>query len=799
MTLSYLPLRRVFTALCAIVALSGLAAPALAAAPSCNDENNLLPVDEAFVLSAEATSADRIALHWKVAPGCYLYRHQLKVQADAGFAAQALQLPAGEAHHDEYFGRVETYRNALTAVLPGQARGARTTLKVRYQGCADAGICYPPQTRNVTVALANTAAAADEPAVAFGDSAARNSGVPLGGGLLGASSGTSQAEALPLPPEQAFGFEAIVDDGNTLLLRFTPARGYYLYRDKSSFQLDAAARKAGIALGKPKWPQGTSHHDEHFGDVVVFFDQIDVPLTLLRSRADATPLTLTATFQGCQTDGICYPPMTRSVSLDIPVGKVTAQSLPAASPVPAQPAVTGPAATPSDTGAQTSDASQANGQRPAGASLATTAPRGANLNLFSALLLGLLGGLILNLMPCVLPVLSLKVLSLAGNGENPARARKHALWYTAGVMLSFVLLGGLALALRQTGLALGWGFQLQQPLVVAMLALLMFGLGLSLSGVWHVGGRWTGMGHALTTQSGPMGDFFTGVLAVVVATPCTAPFMGAALAWAFTAPTAVALMVFLALGLGLALPFLVIGFVPALAHRLPRPGAWMETFKQVLAFPLYLTAAWLAWVLARQRGADAIGWWLFAAILLAFAAWAWTRSRTTGHRWATIAAVLAALALVWPLQVIRTLPRPQATTALAAPSEGITPVPFSVQRLTDLRAAGRVIFVNMTADWCVTCKANERAVFRSDNFRDAMAAANAVYMVGDWTDVDPALTAFLQHYKAVGVPLYVVFPRDGGEGRVLPVVLTSEIVRAALAEAAHPAGPALAETARRDP
>ncbi|HEY1140942.1 MAG TPA: thioredoxin family protein, partial [Lysobacter sp.] len=413
------------------------------------------------------------------------------------------------------------------------------------------------------------------------------------------------------------------------------------------------------------------------------------------------------------------------------------------------------------------------------------APRGTSLTLFSALVLALLGGLVLNLMPCVLPVLSLKALSLAGNGEDPARARRHALWYTAGVVLSFVLLGGLALALREAGLALGWGFQLQQPLVVALLALLMFGLGLSMSGVWHVGGRWTGMGHALTTRSGPLGDFFTGVLAVVVATPCTAPFMGAALAWAFTAPPLIALLVFVVLGLGLALPFLLIGFIPALAHRLPRPGAWMETFKQALAFPLYLTAAWLAWVLTRQRGADAIGWWLFAAVLLAFAAWAWTRARTTGHRWALVASVLAAIALVWPLRVIHTMPRPVAASALTAPSDGITPVAFSEQRLADLRAAGRVVFVNMTADWCVTCKANERAVFRTDAFRDAMAKANAVYMVGDWTDVDPALTAFLQRYKAVGVPLYVVFPRNGGGGKVLPVVLTRDSVGEALAEAAR--------------
>ncbi|GAB3350443.1 protein-disulfide reductase DsbD family protein [Lysobacter tyrosinilyticus] len=783
MSLSASRAPRAFLALASLLLWAGMS-PARAAAPSCNDRDNLLPVEQAFVLDAQATAPDRIALHWKIAPGCYLYRHQLKVQADAGFTAQALQIPAGEAHQDEYFGHVETYRDALTVIVPGEARAATTTLKVRYQGCADAGICYPPQTRSVTVALPAAAATNDEPLVTFGRSSARTSGVPLGGGLLGnAGADAGAVDAAPLPAEQAFNFEAIVGDGNTLLLRFTPARGYYLYRDKTSFKLDAAAAKAGITLGKPKWPRGTAHRDEHFGNVVVFFDQIDVPMPLQRTRADAGKLTLTATFQGCQTDGICYPPMTRSVALDVPAGAIT----PAAAHEEAATNVTG--ATSSPNASAPPEATASDIAPPSVSPSASTAPdiatRGSNLNLFTALLLALLGGLVLNLMPCVLPVLSLKALSLAGNGEDPARARKHALWYTAGVVLSFVLLGGLALALRRTGLALGWGFQLQQPVVVAMLALLMFGLGLSMSGVWHVGGRWTGMGHALTTKSGPLGDFFTGVLAVVVATPCTAPFMGAALAWAFTAPTAIALLVFLVLGLGLALPFLVIGFVPALAHRLPRPGAWMETFKQALAFPLYLTAAWLAWVLARQRGADAMGWWMFAAVLLAFAAWAWTRARTTGHRWAMVAATLAALALIWPLRVIHTLPRPSATATLAAPSEGITPVPFSEQRLADLRASGRVVFVNMTADWCVTCKANERAVFRTDGFREAMTQANAVYMVGDWTDVDPALTAFLQRYKAVGVPLYVVFPRNGGEGRVLPVVLTGDSVREALAEAAR--------------
>lgn len=784
--------------------LGGVAAPARAAAPSCTDVDNLLPVDEAFVFDAPAGAADRIVLHWKIAPGCYLYRHQLRIQADAGFEAKAPQIPAGVPHTDDIFGRVETYRDTLTVVVPGQAHAGSTTLKVRYQGCADAGICYPPQTRNVTVTLPGAATvAADQPLVAFGNHPARSGGMPLTGGLLGGKAAGGAVDAEPLPPEDAFGFEAIVGDGNTLLLRFTPARGYYLYRDKTSFKLDAAAAKAGIAPGTPQWPRGTAHRDEHFGNVTVFFDQIDVPLPLLRTRADAAKVTLTATFQGCQNNGICYPLMTRAVTLDVPAGTVTpaaarTDAAPAASPSAASASTASPSL---DTPSQSTTASAsteavpraaandiaANRQAdPASTAAAPgTATRGADLNLLSALLLALLGGLVLNLMPCVLPVLSLKALSLAGNGEDPARARRHALWYTAGVVLSFLLLGGLALALRQAGLALGWGFQLQQPLVVATLALLMFGLGLSMSGVWHVGGRWTGMGHALTTKKGPAGDFFTGVLAVVVATPCTAPYMGPALAWAFLAPTSAALLVFVMLGLGLALPFLLIGFVPALAHKLPRPGAWMETFKQALAFPLYLTAAWLAWVLAGLRGADAIGWWLGAAVLLAFAAWAWTRARTTGHRWAMVAAALAALALIWPLRAIHTMPRPSATPTVAAPNEGVATVPYSEQRLASLRGSGRVVFVNMTADWCVTCKVNERVVFRSDRFRDAMTGANAVYMLGDYTDVDPAITAFLQRYKAVGVPLYVVFPRNGGEGRVLPVVLTGAVVSEALAEAAR--------------
>ena len=387
-------------------------------------------------------------------------------------------------------------------------------------------------------------------------------------------------------------------------------------------------------------------------------------------------------------------------------------------------------------------------------------------------------------MPCVLPVLSLKALSLAQGGHSRERARRQALAYTAGVILSFAALGALALALRKAGLALGWGFQLQQPLVVAVLALVIFAFGLSLSGLWFANVGIGQRGNALMQREGVSGDFFTGVLAVVLATPCTAPFMGAALAYAFTGPTAGGMLVFLMLGLGLALPFLLIGFVPAFARLLPKPGAWMETLKQLLAFPLYATAAWLVWVLAKQRGADAAGLWLAAAILLALAAWAWTRARSGGGRGWLALALIAMLGSAWPLAKLHRLPKPEANIG-ATTNNGIASVAYSEQALADLRAQGRVVFVNMTADWCVSCKANEKTVFARDGFRSALDAANAVYMVGDYTDVDPAITAYLQRHRAVGVPLYVVYPRGGGEGHILPTLLTAGMVEDALREAAR--------------
>ncbi|WP_407070513.1 protein-disulfide reductase DsbD family protein [Pseudoluteimonas lycopersici] len=756
----------------AFAALLLCAAPLLPARAAI-DPSELPPVDSVFVLSANAEARDKIAVDWKIADGFYLYRHRTKADSpDGSFANATLSLPSGAKHHDEFFGDVETYRGRLAGSVSGDAGDRdRVTLRIKYQGCADAGVCYPPQTRTLTIALPAAAGAGDD-ALLPGTS---------NRGSLFATTKAGATDDKPLPPEQAFGFEAIAGDGNALLLRFTPARGYYLYRDRTTLKLEDAP---GIATGKPRWPKGTRHHDEHFGDVVVYFDQIDVPLPLKRTNVGAAKATLVATFQGCQTDGICYPPMTRRIALAIPRGTL-ATSVAEGPKEPVLPESNADTAstdtTTTSTAVATAPSASEAANPPRELPPATSHQPPTTNSLLASLLFALLGGLILNLMPCVLPVLSLKALSLTNSGESRSRARAHALWYTAGVLAAFAALGALALALRKAGLALGWGFQLQQPLVVAAIALLLFALGLSLSGVWYPNVGIGARGNAWMQKHGAAGDFATGVLAVVLATPCIGPFMGAALAYAFAGPALGGMLVFLALGLGLALPFLLIGFVPALAQRLPKPGAWMETFKQLMAFPMYLTTAWLVSVLAAQRGGDAVWNWMLAAIAVALAAWAWTRSRMQGVRWGSVLAIVALFAMLWPLQRIHALPPAHAgeTTSVGA----TTAMPYSKARLASLRSQGQVVFVDITADWCITCKANEKAVLSREAFRDALQAANATYMVGDYTDLDPAITAYLQRHGAVGIPLYVVYPRGGGEGKVLPTVLTPELVRDALAQA----------------
>jgi thiol:disulfide interchange protein DsbD len=366
----------------------------------------------------------------------------------------------------------------------------------------------------VVVILPAAAAASGLPN-SFG--AANAGGLPLFGQQ---ASNKGAVEALPLPQEQAFAFEAIAYDGNQLLLRLTPAPGYYLYRDRTTMKLEGAK---GLSLDRPRWPRGTAHRDEHFGDVVVYFSQAEVPVPLIRSHGDAAQATLKVTFQGCQKDGICYPPMTRAVKLAIPEGNITAAATTGEARAPE---LIAPLPTADANANATSPATDADvvvgtvaGEALPRQIARTTPPadvlRKANAasaptGVFVALLLALAGGLILNLMPCVLPVLSLKALSLADGGRGGGHARRSALWYTAGVLLSFIALGALAIGLRAAGQALGWGFQLQQPLVIGALVYLMFAVGLSLSGVFALGHRFAGAAGAgappATRNRQPDGD-----------------------------------------------------------------------------------------------------------------------------------------------------------------------------------------------------------------------------------------------------------------------------------------------------
>ncbi|MBP1475314.1 protein-disulfide reductase DsbD [Frateuria sp. MAH-13] len=712
-----------------LVCLAALARPSYA-----QEDDGLLPVTEAYKLSADASTLGVLKLHWEIAPDYYLYRGRMKLKPADGVSLGEPTFPDGEKHHDEYLGDVEIYHHAIDASVPYTVAPGATRLRlgVQFQGCheVDPKICYPPHTEQLDLPL---------PAAGI----ATTGGGSLGAALqsLGATHGSTGSDT-PLPAGQAFRLEAVPQDRQHLLLRWTMPPGYYLYRDQTRLQLRDGE---GLAL-VPQWPAGTRKDDPHFGNVTVYFNELDLPVTVTGDLGGRTRLALEASFQGCQDGGLCYPMMTRVLDVD----------LASVAPTTGTPAATAPEAPPAP---------------------ATQGP--LQTSLWLALLLALGGGLVLNLMPCVLPVLSIKAVGLLESGESPARARAHAIAYTAGVLVSFVALGLGILALRSAGHALGWGTQLQQPLLVGVLALVMLAVGLSMSGLVQFGASLGNTGTRLASRGGMAGDFFTGVLAVVVASPCTAPFMGTALAYAFAAPAVSALLVFVVLGLGLALPFLAVGFVPALARRLPRPGRWMETLKQLLAFPMYLTAAWLAWVLANQRGADAVGLLLVAAVFLALTLWWFERSR--GRAGLVRAPVLLALlATAVPLYALAQLPAP----VRAAQAQAGT-VAYSPEKLAQLRAAGTPVFVDMTADWCVTCKANEHTVLDTAAFRALLQRTGAVYMKGDWTDVNPTIAAFLEQYHSPGVPLYVVFPRGGGEGRKLPTVLTSGLVEQALTEAAR--------------
>ncbi len=414
---------------------------------------------------------------------------------------------------------------------------------------------------------------------------------------------------------------------------------------------------------------------------------------------------------------------------------------------------------------------------PSGAAVAGLAPIGSqtgqtSVSLGVAAAFALLGGLILNLMPCVFPVLSMKILGVLRHGGTEAAStlRRHGWLYTAGVLASFLALGLGLYVLRAGGAAVGWGYQLQSPVLVLFLAYLMFALSLSLFGVLTIGGGIMGAGRSLAAKPGMFGDFMTGVLATLVATPCTAPFMGAALGYAFVASPVEGLVVFLCLGLGLALPYLALAHAPGLLRRLPKPGVWMERLKQVFALPMLASCVWLLWVLAKEVPQWALGAAIAGLVLITFAAWA-VRAQAPLRLWA--GRVAAALAIAVPIGLVWA-PAPAQVPQKVADIGDWTP--YTKERLEEAVAAGEPVFIDLTADWCLTCKVNEWSALSSARVRQKFTDAKVVRLRGDWTNRDPAITALLTEQGRIGVPLYLYYPAGGKPVKILPQILTEDEV-----------------------
>ena len=410
-----------------------------------------------------------------------------------------------------------------------------------------------------------------------------------------------------------------------------------------------------------------------------------------------------------------------------------------------------------------------------------------------AILFAFLGGLILNLMPCVFPVLALKAAALARSSRDAREARRDGLAYLAGVLATFLLLGAAMLVLRRLGQEIGWGFQLQSPPVVAGLSLLMLLVGLNLLGLFQIRlGLQAAGGSRLSRLNGPIGAFFTGVLAVVVAAPCTAPFMAVALGAALVLPAPIAFLVFLFLGLGLALPYLAISLSPRLLARLPRPGPWMERLQQILALPMIAAAVWLGWVFQRQQGWTAALLLIAGAAVLVVAVWAFgrrQRARAAGTP-ARPRMLASALALVVALGITG-LAASLAPSERTGPGQGSGPAtrPWSPAAVSEALAQGRPVLVDFTADWCVSCKINERTSLHSPRVADVIARTGIVYLVADWTRRDPMIARELARHGRSGVPLYLVYAPGEAQPRILPQLLTEGVVVEALEDASSPRPP----------
>ncbi|MRS14208.1 cytochrome C biogenesis protein [Enterobacteriaceae bacterium RIT691] len=406
--------------------------------------------------------------------------------------------------------------------------------------------------------------------------------------------------------------------------------------------------------------------------------------------------------------------------------------------------------------------------------------------MLTAMLAAFLGGIILNFMPCVFPVISLKAFGLLRHDGDTASARSEGLAFLLGVIVTMMVLAGILLAARAGGDAVGWGFQLQSPLVISLLALVILGAALNMFGVFEVGLSLQRAGEINVGRGAFARSALTGALAIIVATPCSAPFMAGAIGYALVQPPAVALAIFFMLALGFAAPFTLISLFPALARRLPRPGPWMGILKHGLAFPMLGAYGWLVWVLAQQAGTTALGVLLAGSVALGFAAWLYgmAQQRQLAGRGYRVMYLITAVVIIAVLAPLPGVMKPVASPEITQASDTVTPVKWTPQTVEQQRGHGKAIFVNFTASWCITCQVNDKTSLSTKAVKDAIARTGTLYMVADSTkfnaDVDDALGQFGQG----GLPLYVVYPADGSAPTILPQVLTPGIVINALNQAA---------------
>ncbi|MCR8922991.1 protein-disulfide reductase DsbD [Dasania sp. GY-MA-18] len=534
-----------------------------------------------------------------------------------------------------------------------------------------------------------------------------------------------------LPVEQAYQLSGFFNQDHSLQLQWQIAPKYYLY--KHSFKFDLTDQGQALAISADIEP-GLAKTDEFFGDVEVYYHSSAVTLTDIPKTGNYQ---LTVTSQGCADAGLCYPPRKQIFTINADQQSIDETLITQQNPLSNSAAI------------PPSAASKGN--------------ESSHISLLYAILFAMLGGAILNLMPCVFPVLSLKILSFTKDKEH--NHSLHGLSYSAGVIVSFVAVAATLISLQAAGEAVGWGFQLQSPWFVAALAYLFFVMGLSLSGAIELGQSWMGAGSQLAAKQGYSGSFFSGVLATVVASPCTAPFMGTALGYAITQDALTALLVFAALGLGMALPVLIMAHSPKLLNKLPKPGPWMEQLKQFLAFPLYATTLWLCWVIGKQTGVTGMLLVLIGCLLIALALWLWQQ-----HWLRKLLSLSCLAAAVWLIGSPMLSPSSEQTNEQEWQA-------YSPELLSQLRQQQQLIFVNLTADWCITCLANEKITLSTEEVKASFKANNVNYLKGDWTNHDPAISALLKEHGRTGIPLYLLYPPSANSRAIiLPQILSKSLL-----------------------